>query len=95
MYFAFGSICGNTLVSDAAASTVGWVAAVVAVVLAGALAAGAAVAGRELVVDELLLPQPAASAAPTIPIAKLRRTVPLITRTLSFRRPCQNAGSLP
>jgi hypothetical protein len=56
VYFALGSIIGNTFVSDAAANTVGVEPPDAAVV------EGEVVVGAEVVALVLLLPQPAAKA---------------------------------
>jgi hypothetical protein len=78
--FAFGSIIGNTFVSEAAASTIGFVPLVAAAVVDDVVAADAEpadVVDEEL--EELLLPHPAATAemaAATIPaMARLRAGV--------------------
>jgi hypothetical protein len=63
VYFALGSIIGNTFVSDAAANTVG-VEPPDAAVVEGEVVVGAEVVALEVL---LLLPQPAAKAE--IPIA--------------------------
>lgn len=62
MYFALGSICGNTFVSDAAANTVGTDPPLSDDVLVAGVELDVA-AGEDVEVElELLLPQPAARA---------------------------------
>lgn len=80
MYFAFGSIIGNTFVNDAAANTVGVELPDAAVELA---AAEVEVVVLELLLELLLLPQPTAKAE--TPIAAISAAARLARFTLNNR----------
>jgi hypothetical protein len=93
VYFGFGSISGNTFVSDAAASTVGVDIPLPVVVLAPAPDDVVGAAELEL---EPLLPQPAASADTAIVMAaaEIRRVQGVLIKTIASLSLRQDAGTL-
>ena len=97
MYFALGSICGNTFVSDAAASTVGTDPPLSDDVLVAGVELDVVAAGEDVELElELLLPQPAARADTATAIStdqKRRAQIDLIT-TMASLSARQNPGTL-
>jgi hypothetical protein len=96
VYFAVGSICGNTFISDAAANTVGTDPPLSDDVLVAGVELDVAACEDVEVELELLLPQPAAMAhtATAINIDQNRRDqIDLIT-TMASLSARQNPGTL-
>ena len=95
VYFAFGSISGNTFVSDAAASTVGTEPPPLAVAVAVA-ELDVVAADDDVELELLLLPQPAASADTAIVIttAEIRRVEAALNKTTASLSARQNPGTL-
>src|SRR5579884_2369226 len=97
VYLAFGTISGKTLVSEAAASTVGPPPPPLELVLEVALDPGPDEFARVAELELVALPQPAsATAAPSVTtLANARRSRIALNATRSSSTSCQNTGSIP
>jgi hypothetical protein len=96
VYFALGSICGNTFVSDAAASTVGTDPPLLDDVLVAGPELDVVAAGADVELElELLLPQAASAdtATATSTGQKRRAQIDLIA-TMASLSTRQNPGTL-
>jgi hypothetical protein len=96
VYFALGSICGNTFVSDAAASTVGTDPPLLDDVLVARLELDVVAAGADVELElELLLPQAASADTATATSAGEKRRVEInLIATMASLYARQNPGTL-